>query len=316
MKRSVAPRVLALAAAIAVVFASVPAAAQEKVVTLDDYIALLDGASLAAPKDSQALQELRLISSVTLHGGTSFTVFTSWPAPGNASLKPRLETALAEARARRDSYLPDNRDPRSVAREITSSDEFHRKQSLIDRIKEAIDRFFNGLDGNELPEPEVDLPNAPYSQVSELISVIVLITAIVLLALFVWRRLRAINRSEKEENDEESEEIWDIGPADPVKLEEMAFAAADNGHYSDAVRAFYVANLLRLDAKGVIRFKASDTNGVFRRSLLERLGPIVREFDTATQVFERVHYGDHVASATDWETTKAAWQRVWSGVAA
>lgn len=316
MRRPLAPRVLALAAAIAVVFASVPAAAEQKTAALDDYIALLETASAVAPEDSQALRELRLISEVTLPAGTSVSVFASWPAPGNSSLKPRLETTLAEARAWRTSKPPDSQDPRTVAREITSGEEFHRKKSLISRIKDAIDDFFKGLNGAELPTPEVDLPNTQPSEISDLISKIVLVIGIALLAFFIWRRLRAINRAEKEEDDEEPEEIWDIGPADPVKLDEMASAAAAEGRYSDAVRAFYVANLLRLDAKGVIRFKASDTNGAFRRHLLAKLGPIVSEFDVATLLFERVHYGDHVASPEDWEATIAAWQGVWSGVAA
>lgn len=316
MRQPLTPRLLALAAAIAVIFASVPAAAAEqRTVTLDEYIVLLEAASAVAPEQSQALEDLKMTTKVKLSDGTAISVSSSWPTPGSSSLKPRLDTTLAEVRAWQSSTLTTGRDPRIVAREITSAEEFHRRKSLVSRIKDAIDDFFDGLDADELPAPEVDLPDASTNENMNLISQIILVIAIVLLAVFVWRRLRAISRSIDEE-EEEPEEIWDIGPADPVKLDEMATVAAAEGRFSDAVRAFYVANLLRLDAKGVIRFKASDTNGAFRRSLLREFGPIVREFDVATLVFERVHYGDHVATADDWEATKAAWQGVWGGVAA
>lgn len=316
MSRPITSRLLALAAAIAVVFASVPAAAiEQKTVTVDEYIALLEAASAAAPEQSQALQNLKTTAKVKLYDGTEILVSSSWPAPGSTSLKPRLETTLAEVRAWQGSTPARARDPKTVAREITSREEFHRKKSLIRRVKDAIDDFFKGLGGKDVPAPEVDLPDAPRSSATSLISQIVLVIAVILLAVFIWRRLRAINRSE-DEDEEETAEIWDIGPADPVKLDEMASTAAAEGRYSDAVRAFYVANLLRLDAKGVIRFRATDTNGAFRRSLLREFGPIVREFDVATVIFERVHYGEHIATADDWDATKAAWQGVWNGVAA
>lgn len=317
VRGAVSSRVLALAAAVAIVFASVPAAtAEQKTVTLNEYVALLEAASIAAPEKSQALQELETISTVRLSDGTKVTVSSSWPAPGSTALKPRLDTTLAEIRSWQERNSAATGDPRLVAREITDGEEFHRKKSLIGRIKDAIDGFFRDLGGRELPTPDVDLPEAPANDATSLITKIILLAAVVVLAIFVWRRLRAINRAEDEEEEEEPEQIWDIGPADPVKLDAMASAAAAEGRYSDAVRAFYVANLLRLDEKGVIRFKASDTNGAFRRSLLRGFGPIVREFDVATLVFERVHYGEHVATAEDWEATRTAWQGLWTGVAA
>lgn len=312
----IAARVGALMGAVVILLASIPVSAVElRSVSLDHYISLLEEAVAAAPSSSPALTELTTLLRVTSPDGTTHSLWTNWPSPGDPNLKIRLQLVLDEAKAWRVPSAVPNPPPRLVAGEITNRPEFHEQKSLLRRIKDAIDNFFDDLGGKEeVPSPDVDLPEAPVSDFAQLVSVLTLVLAVLLIAFFIWRRMRSRERSISD--DDEPEVIWDIGPADPAKLNEMATAAAAEGRYSDAVRAFYVANLLRLDAKGVINFKASDTNGAFRRVLQREFGAVIRQFDVATLIFERVHYGDHEANAEDWEATRSAWDGVWSGVAA
>lgn len=94
--------------------------------------------------------------------------------------------------------------------------------------------------------------------------------------------------------------ILDMG-SDPEELEKLALEAAAATTYSEAIRLWFVAGLLRLDAEGQIDFTPGVPNGVFA----EKLGSPI--FDRLSDGFDRVVYGKEPASRSDWTAAQSDW---------
>lgn len=293
----------------------IPTSATAREVTIDAYIDLLKSAAEVAPEESPALSTLRSINSVATNQGV-LAVENSWMSAGTPTLKPRLETALHEAEAVRSSaQTPPTQGgttPEDEARRITETPEFHPSETLLDRIRRAIGEAFGQRKPRAI-DPKTRLPQPP-SALDTIVQVFVylLLAGIVaVIAYLIWKRMRG-GVDDQERDD--SEEIWGIGPADPDQLMKMANTAAAELRFSDAVRALYLANLIRLDKKGIIHFDPAATNGQFRRRLAAAFGRAVPPFDGATLTFERVHYGGEAAGESDWDATQSQWRDVWTGV--
>ena len=91
---------------------------------------------------------------------------------------------------------------------------------------------------------------------------------------------------------------------DPVALEQAADAAERAGDFDRALRLRFRAGLLRLDARGAIRYRPSLTVGEVRRLLGSET------FDELAARFEEVAYGGVGAQPGDVDVARREWPRV------
>jgi Domain of unknown function (DUF4129) len=94
---------------------------------------------------------------------------------------------------------------------------------------------------------------------------------------------------------------------DPRELERAADAAERAGRFDDALRLRFRAGLLRLGARGAIRYRPSVTTTEVRRALGSET------FDELARTFEAVAYGGRDALEPDLQTARRDWPRVVAG---
>jgi hypothetical protein len=94
------------------------------------------------------------------------------------------------------------------------------------------------------------------------------------------------------------------GAEDPRELEREADAAERAGRLDDALRLRFRAGLLRLGARGAIRYRPSVTTNEVRRVLGSET------FDELARTFESVAYGGRDAAAPDLDAARREWPRV------
>ena len=94
---------------------------------------------------------------------------------------------------------------------------------------------------------------------------------------------------------------------DPRELERAADAAERAGRLDEALRLRFRAGLLRLGARGAIRYRPSVTTNEVRRVLGSET------FDELARTFEAVAYGGRDALEPDLQTARREWPRVVAG---
>ena len=94
---------------------------------------------------------------------------------------------------------------------------------------------------------------------------------------------------------------------DPRELERAADAAERAGRFDEALRLRFRAGLLRLGARGAIRYRPSVTTTEVRRVLGSET------FEELARTFEAVAYGGCDADEPDLETARREWPRVVAG---
>jgi Domain of unknown function (DUF4129) len=94
------------------------------------------------------------------------------------------------------------------------------------------------------------------------------------------------------------------GSEDPVELELAADAAERAGQLDVALRLRFRAGLLRLGARGAIRYRPSVTTNEVRRVLGSQ------SFDELARTFDAVAYGGRDAAPPDLDTARRDWPRV------
>jgi hypothetical protein len=96
---------------------------------------------------------------------------------------------------------------------------------------------------------------------------------------------------------------------DPVELERAADAAERAGDLDVAVRLRFRAGLLRLGARGAIRYRSSVTTNEVRGVLGSET------FDELARTFDAVAYGGRDAAPPDVDAARREWPRVVAGAA-
>jgi hypothetical protein len=134
-------------------------------------------------------------------------------------------------------------------------------------------------------------PNARISLVA-----VILVLAVVGLAVRVATRRRATVVRRRHTLDRLIEE-----GADPAELERQAEAAAARADYAESVRLRFIAGILRLDQQGTIRFTKGLTTGEIAGTLAN---PV---FDDLHRDFDRVVYGDELATSNMDDRARAGW---------
>jgi hypothetical protein len=93
-------------------------------------------------------------------------------------------------------------------------------------------------------------------------------------------------------------------PEDPAALERAADEAERAGNLERALRLRFRAGLLRLGARGAIRYRPSVTTGEVRRALGSET------FDELAGTFEAVAYGGQPAAPPDIDAARREWPHV------
>jgi len=95
------------------------------------------------------------------------------------------------------------------------------------------------------------------------------------------------------------------GPRTAADWEAEARRAAAEGRLRDAALSLYTALVLRLDARGALRFDPAKTPGDYRREV-GRDPEVARPFATFLRAFEPVAFGGRALDADGYERLRAA----------
>ncbi len=176
-------------------------------------------------------------------------------------------------------------------REILSRREFAGSDSsIIDLVSSWIKRALGGLFGSGLDA----IPSS--KAVSVTLAVIVLGAFLVILALVLARLGFGMSST----FEEETSDLY-AGPNSPRLALDDAAKAASDGDFRSAIRLVYLAVLLRLDEREMIRFDRTGTNWEYLATLRKRPA-IYTVLRPATTLFDRKWYGHESAISSDYET--------------
>jgi hypothetical protein len=133
------------------------------------------------------------------------------------------------------------------------------------------------------------------------------LVAVALAVAFITTKIRA-NRGSADLRTRGRDEHG-AGAEDPAELERAADAAERAGELDVAVRLRFRAGLLRLGARGAIRYRPSVTTNEVRGVLGSEA------FDELARTFDEVAYGGRDAGAPDVDAARREWPRVVAGAA-
>lgn len=145
---------------------------------------------------------------------------------------------------------------------------------------------------------------------------IAVVISIVVVVFFLWLLARVVARLVPRGmgGSGEREEDAHAGPGSPKQALEEAAKLAAAGDFRSAVRLVYLAALLRLDERYLIRFDRTGTNWEYLRAISGH-----RQFHGALQpvtlTFDRKWYGHEPASESDYGAFVDAYQAVESAEA-
>jgi hypothetical protein len=132
---------------------------------------------------------------------------------------------------------------------------------------------------------------------------VIVVGALTLLGIYLFRRIRTKRRTAlvDEFEEERSLDEW----------LELARGFEAKGEYRKAVRAAYIACLLKFDELEVARFVKSETNWehLARIERSPKLAPNV-DFRSATKLFDLVWYGHRYADKKDVTQMLNAYERI------
>ncbi|MDR3687858.1 MAG: DUF4129 domain-containing protein [Fimbriimonas sp.] len=204
----------------------------------------------------------------------------------------------------------------SLAKQVKSNP-LYRDQGVDKRenwFREAIERLKN-LKWRPKEATKQDVPNIPLIGRLLVYALWGLLIGAVLLLLYYalryvdWRStlMRKSRTLLEEDEPERTLDEWLT----------VADAHASAGRYREAVRALYLACLLKFDEHDVARFDRGETNWEhLARIQSSPLRPTDLDFTEATKQFDRVWYGHIVRGAEDYELFKTWYGRVVSALEA
>ena len=266
-------------------FASSAARAQEGSISLADYRARL-AASLAALEHGQAVTDtLPLLSPVQLPSAEIVAPAPLCPTDSDAAVaSTRLSTAIDQL-------------------DLSPHDDTAARLAQLQRVAERLDllqpslgqrftRWFWEWIDRLWPDREPIIGGALGSALSTLVGWAVIGGGGLLLILLLsyWlRRLLAGMLGGRGRGDPLAVEGG--LPATAAQARQQASQLAESGNFREAVRRLYLAALLRLRERDLIRFDSSLTN----REVLARVGanaPARSHLEPVIETFDRVWYGE------------------------
>jgi hypothetical protein len=131
-----------------------------------------------------------------------------------------------------------------------------------------------------------------------------LIAALVHIAYTISLAFRGVSRAPRPIESAAAAAAGD-DETDPLVWEARARAAAAAGRLRDASLALYHAVILRLDARGTVRFRAGKTPGEYRRET-RQTPDVARRFDSFLRIFQPLAFGPRDPSGAAWESLRTA----------
>jgi hypothetical protein len=177
---------------------------------------------------------------------------------------------------------------RQHAHDILQRPEFHRNESLLERIGNWIGDLFSKI--------TFGLGGGP-GFLGNLVA-IVMLAGIAILAVLLVRSLLGRTRSPKAEADDElTIELEDGRQAIDWRRDAEQFEAA--GQWREAMRARYRELVRSLVEDGVLDDVPGRTTGEYRSEFVAARGPQAAPFIELTEIFEAVWYGGLDTGAAD-----------------
>lgn len=230
------------------------------------------------------------VTAVELPDGTILPVDTRYFAALLRAEEPDLPfltELLATTLAARDSWPQTHFDSTDLAKltEILQRPEFqwqpvppHPLQALWDRLMNAFNRFLDWL----FPDVDGVIP-LPLDWIITLIGTIILIAVFLYILQGTWGNL--IAEAESAGNGE-----GDTAPLTADTARQRARQLAQAGDHRTAIRYLYLASLLLLEERGLLRYDRTLTNRETLRSVANR-PDLAAPLQDVVETFDRVWYG-------------------------
>ncbi len=139
-----------------------------------------------------------------------------------------------------------------------------------------------------------------------IVSILTVVAFLILLAYTLFRLNINIHRSKRAASD--ADELY-AGPDDPKAALDEAELAAASGDFRTALRLVYLAVLLNLDERELIRFDRTGTNWEYYRSLRARKD-IQKSLRPITVAFDWKWYGHQKATDADYRKFVNTYQEI------
>ncbi|MEN6372766.1 MAG: DUF4129 domain-containing protein [Armatimonadota bacterium] len=165
----------------------------------------------------------------------------------------------------------------------------------------AIDKILGGIFGSGIGP--IGVPNG----FGVIVTVIAIVLLIGILALITSNVIN-IRRTAKVREKDEDNSIYS-GPTIPRNALDEAQKMAVSGDYRAALRLVYLAILLRLDERDLIRFDRTGTNWEYL-SMLRKYHQVHDTLKPVTMVFDRKWYGHESACDGDYQSFIRAYESV------
>ncbi|UJR81636.1 DUF4129 domain-containing protein [Sandaracinus amylolyticus] len=176
-------------------------------------------------------------------------------------------------------------------------------RELIERLLEWLFRHRDPIEAPAAPRaPEIPLPG-PLVFLAMAIVVLLLVAVL----LHVTRPLRRAPRVIDEPRGA-PDAIADPRERAPDEWVDDAARLAAEGRHREALRALYLATLVALDRRRLIRFEKTLTNGQYLRQMPE--GDARVDFRDFTRRFDRTWYGREPASEHDYRACRELAERI------
>jgi hypothetical protein len=319
MRRSAVASVVAGALGCLLFFGITPAAAQD----IDTYVATLEQAVAhlrdPAGDPAEAADLLENVSPIAVDGAPAVRPDLSDVLADLRASPPEVQRALARLEAliaaleRAELHPAGNGEALAALDDVLSRGEFattdpeDREPSLRERLGDWIAAMIETLARWLEPVIGAGEGTGAGAVVLRAIVAAVGIVSVIAVSVLVIRSIRGAMMSDVERLEAERE--LRLTSVEARADAERHFQA---GNYREALRALYIATLLRLDEAGRVRFDRSLTNQEVLRNtqihgdqmLLQHLSPLVDRFDD-------VWYGGAACSAADYQAFSRQAERVW-----
>ncbi|MBX3053894.1 MAG: DUF4129 domain-containing protein [Caldilineaceae bacterium] len=274
------------------------ALAQSGTVSLDAYRARLDALLTALRQGEEAESVLTLVpplaSPVVLPSGEQVVPAPLFPRDGDRALATgRVASALDQL----DMSADDQTAARLAQLEKVANRLDLLQPSLWQRFTRWLDKWLDRLLPDASPAGNGVLGNT----LSQVVGWAVIAAGGLLLVLLLsyWlRRLLAGLLTGQQRGDSVADP--NAFPVTAAQSRQQASQMAASGNYREAVRRLYLAALLRLAERNLIRYDPSQTN----REVLARVeatAPAKRHLAPVVETFDRVWYGEREPDSATFE---------------
>lgn len=172
---------------------------------------------------------------------------------------------------------------------------------VIERWMRELAKLFEEQESKAEPESPFALPSPdPWTVLA-----VGLALGLIVAAIVYARRDRSVATDDATDGD--ATQVIDPSSA-PAQWLDDAQRLAAGGDFHGALRALYVATIVSLDRRGLIRFEPATTNWQYSRQLPR--GELRGAFSDFTRVFDHKHYGKQATTADEYVACRSLAERL------